>query len=157
MIDLSGGTSTATVSHSNSELRPRIAGIVAEAALPTLTPSVEPLKGAFENGKPHSTCLYRSPQPSTLRLQHEGAGNYQKGSRHEREKQPDDACNRKNPPKSNDGDALEWLLGLGDSNFLHTGSPLLQLVTSRASISFQLSVVSIEGKVTGGYPNGWVF
>jgi hypothetical protein len=48
MIDLSGGTSTATVRYSNSELLARIAGTVAEAALPTLAPSGEPPKGALK-------------------------------------------------------------------------------------------------------------
>jgi hypothetical protein len=65
-----------------------------------------------------------------LRIQHERARNYYKGSGHDRKKQPDDASNHKNPPQSNDGDALEWLLRLGDSNLLHSESPILQLVTS---------------------------
>jgi hypothetical protein len=60
-------------------------------------------------------------------MQHERARNYQKGSGHDRKKQPDDAYKHENPAQS---DALESSLGLGDSNLLHTGSPPLQLITS---------------------------
>jgi hypothetical protein len=68
-----------------------------------------------------------------LRPQHKGAGNYKNGSRHKREKQPDDASNHESPPKSDDGDALEWFLRLGDSNLLHSESLILQLPTSRST------------------------
>lgn len=65
-----------------------------------------------------------------LRPQHKGAGNDKNGSRHEREKQPGDASNHENPPKSDDGDALEWFPRLGDPNLLHSESPILQLLAS---------------------------
>ncbi len=122
--------SSAPLSYSHSELLPTIARIVPKAALPTLAPTRESPKGALYDGKTHSTFLQRSGQPRTLRIQHEGGDEYEKGSRHNREKQPNGASKHKYAPKGNDGAALGWLLRLCDSVLLPNGPPVLRLITS---------------------------
>jgi hypothetical protein len=142
-------------------------------------------------------------------IQHEATRNYDKNAPHDRKEQTDDASKDKNPAKNDGGDASKSFLSLGDSDLLHTTSPIRHLAdqspvivgsnfsdehrteggerpSPREGISklnfsyavmfkcalgespttayqparqrrFDGSAVSIEGKMTGGYPNEAVF
>jgi hypothetical protein len=108
---------------------------VPEAVPPTVAPSGEPSKDAIQDRKPRST--FPCPlQPHIPRAQHEGARNYKKDARQDWKKQPGNAYKRQNPPKSNEGDALEWGLRFVDDIF-HTGSSVRSLNCRRhVSVTF---------------------
>ena len=65
-------------------------------------------------------------------MHHEAADNYKNSSRYDRKNQPDGAAKNKNPPKSNDGDASELVLRLGNNDLLHTGSPIRRMICQTA-------------------------
>jgi hypothetical protein len=90
-------------------------------------------------------------------MHHEGADNYKNSSRYDRKNQPDGAAKNKNPPKSNDGDASELVLRLGDKrSFAYWISHSSNDLPDGASPSLRLSVTTIDMKGDGGYPHGRV-
>jgi hypothetical protein len=92
---------------SNIELRSS-GEILLKETSPTLAPSAEVPKGGRDYGKSYLTFLQHAPQPDTFGIHHQDAKDYKNGSRHDRKNQPHNAQENKNPPSSNDGEALEF-------------------------------------------------